>query len=107
MNYVNDRAVNKLGPVLVPHLNQLGADDPALSPERAAPPTAPIYLLHGDDDTVIPAAESVVLANYLRAHGAHVRVLLSGLITHAEVDRAATALDAWKLVAFWADVLQQ
>jgi acetyl esterase/lipase len=107
MNYVNDRAVTKLGPVLVPHLKQLGADDPALSPERAEPPTAPVYLLHGDGDTVIPAAESMVLGDALRRKGAHVRVLLSGLITHAEVDRSATASDMWKLVAFWADVLEQ
>jgi hypothetical protein len=28
MNYVNDRAVNKLGPVLVQFLQQLGSDDP-------------------------------------------------------------------------------
>lgn len=107
MNYVNDRAVKKLGPVLVPHLVQLGADDPALSPERAIPPLAPVYLLHGDDDTVIPAAESVVLANHLRSKGAHVRVLLSGLITHAEVDRSASTADIWQLVSFWADVLRQ
>jgi dienelactone hydrolase len=105
MNYVNERAVSKLGPVLVPHLNQLGADDPALSPQRASPPAAPIYLLHGDGDTVVPTAESAVLAEHLRARGVDVHVLLSGLITHAELDRAAAASDAWKLVRFWAGVL--
>ncbi len=57
MNYVNDRAVSKLGPVLVPFLQQLGSDDPGLSPQRAAPPRAPVFLLHGDEDTVIPPAE--------------------------------------------------
>lgn len=107
MNYVNDRAVAKLGSVLVPHLKQMGADDPALSPERAVPPAAPVYLLHGDGDTVIPAAESMALGDALRRQGVHVRVLLSGLITHAEVDRSATASDMWKLVTFWADVLEQ
>jgi len=108
MGYVNDRAVSKLGPVLVPHLQQLGADDPALSPQRVEHPTlAPLFLLHGNDDTVIPAAESAVLGEDLRRKGANVHVLLSGLITHAEVNRAATARDAWRLVSFWADVLQQ
>lgn len=107
MGYVNDRAVGKLGPALVPFLNQLGAEDPALSPQRATPPTAPIYLLHGDGDTVIPTAETVVLGNALRSRDANVTVLISHLITHAEVNRGAAAGEIWKLVSFWAQVLRQ
>lgn len=107
MTYVNDRNVGKLGPALVPYLGALGASDPALSPARAPqPPAAPIFLLHGHEDTVIPAAESVVLGDYLRGKGVDVTVLLSGLITHAEIDRAAAMSDTWKLVSFWADVLK-
>ena len=80
MNYVNDRAVGKLGPALVPFLDQLAASDPALSPQRAPdPPAAPIYLLHGDDDTVIPAAESALLNDYLRSKGANVHLLAQQL----------------------------
>jgi len=108
MNYVNDRAVKKLGPALVPFLDQLGASDPALSPQRALdPPTAPIFLLHGDEDTVIPAAESALLNDYLKSKGTPVHLLLSNLITHAEVNKSATASDTWKLVSFWADVLSR
>lgn len=107
MQYVNDRDVGKLGAVLLPHLNQSGADDPALSPELAPPPAAATFLLHGHDDNIIPAAESVLLGNYLRSKGVRTRVLLSGLITHASVNPNATALDAWKLVAFWADVIKR
>jgi pimeloyl-ACP methyl ester carboxylesterase len=107
MNYVNDRAVKKLGPVLVPFLQQLGADDPALSPQRATPPTAPVFLLHGDEDTVIPPAESIILGEALRAKGANVRVLLSHIITHAELDRSSDTLEAWKLISFWADLLNR
>jgi len=107
MTYVNDRAVSKLGPILVPHLDQLGADDPALSPELAPPPAAPVYLLHGNHDNIIPAAESVLLGNYLRSKGADVDVLLSGLITHAQVNEAATAKDAWELIRFWAGILKR
>ena len=108
MNYVNDRAVNKLGPALVPFLDGLGAETPTLSPARApVAPAAPVYLLHGDGDTVIPTTESVVLAEHLESQGADVRLLLSGLITHAEVDRSAAASETWKLVNFWADVLRQ
>jgi hypothetical protein len=105
MGYVNDRAVAKLGPVLVPYLDQLGVTDPALSPQRAMPPTAPVFLLHGHEDTVIPPAESILLGNTLREKGADVRVLLSRIITHAELDRAGDLAEAWRLVAFWADLL--
>ena len=106
LTYVNDRNVKALGPVLLPHIEV--ATDPAASPVRApSPPAAPVFLLHGDDDTVIPAAESVLLAEHLRQKGAQVHLLLSGLITHAEVDRSAAASDAWKLVSFWARVLRQ
>lgn len=108
MNYVNDRAVKKLGPALVPYLDQLGTNDPALSPDRAPnAPTAPIFLLHGDDDTVIPAAESALLNDYLKTKGTPVHLLLSNLITHAEVNRNATTMDTWRLISFWANVLQQ
>jgi dienelactone hydrolase len=106
MTWVNDRVVSKLGPALVPYLDALGADDPALSPARAAAPAAPIFLLHGHEDNVIPAAESVALANHLREQGVDVTVLLSELITHAELDRGAAAGDVWKLVSFWAGVLR-
>jgi len=108
MGYVNDRAVGKLGPALVPFLDQLGANDPALSPQRAEePPAAAVYLLHGDDDTVIPAAESALLNDHLRAKGVNVHLLLSNLITHAEVNKSATAADTWKLISFWASLLRQ
>jgi dienelactone hydrolase len=107
MHYVNDRAVQQLGAVLLPFLDQLGADDPALSPELAPPPSAPVYLLHGRDDNVIPAAESVLLADALEGKGADVEVLLSGLITHAQVSASATPSDAWQLIRFWAGILRR
>jgi acetyl esterase/lipase len=108
MTYVNDRNVRKLGPALVPYLSALGADSPALSADRAASvPTAPVFLLHGSGDTVIPAAESVLLGDYLRSKGVDVHLLLSDLITHAEIDRTAAAAQTWKLVSFWANVLKR
>jgi len=108
MTYVNDRNVKKLGPALVPYLSARGADSPSLSADRApSPPTAPVFLLHGSGDTVIPTAESVLLADYLRKKGSDVDLLVSELITHAEVDRAAAATETVKLVSFWADVLKK
>jgi hypothetical protein len=105
LTYVNDRNVKALGPILAPHL-QLEAD-PAASPEQAPmPPAAPVFLLHGAEDVVIPTAESVVLGNYLRSKGVEVHVLISQIITHAELDRSAAMSESWKLVSFWADVLR-
>lgn len=107
MQYVNDRDVARLGAVLLPHLDQAGVDDPALSPELAPPPAASVFLLHGHDDNIIPPAESVLLANHLKSKGVRTRVLLSGLITHASVNERATAMDQLKLVNFWAAVIKQ
>lgn len=102
MRYVNERAVDKLGPVLLPVADGL-KDHPAmpsLSPERAVPPTAPVFLLHGVDDNVIPSVETVLLAEHLKGK-ARVKGLLSGLITHAEVNRTATSIEVWRLASFW------
>jgi dienelactone hydrolase len=104
MGYVNDRDVAHLGPILLPHVTQLG-DDRELSPATQAAPKAPVYLLHGTDDNVIPAIESFLLADTLRSRGVEVHQLATPLITHAEVDRAASASAMFKLVGFWAGVL--
>ena len=94
-----------LGPKLLPYVETI-SDDPALSPDRGTPPAAPVFLLHGADDNVIPAVESVLLAEHLRPH-THVEVLLTPLITHAEVDRPRDLIEIWKLVSFWAGVLSE
>jgi len=31
--------------------------------------------------------------------------VLSGLITHAEVDRSAAAIEVWRLVGFWRSLM--
>jgi len=106
MSYVNTRDVARLGPVLLPHLPALGGD-PALSPERSPSPTAPVYLLHGTDDNVVPAIESTLLGRELQARGVRVHVLLTPLITHAEVDRSSTATAIWRLIDFWSKLLDE
>lgn len=103
MGYVNARDVAHLGPVLLPHVSALGGDA-ALSPERSPRPNAPIYLLHGTDDNVIPAIESRLLAAHLEQQGVETHVLLTPLITHAEVDRPPTVAEIWNLVRFWEGV---
>jgi hypothetical protein len=61
-------------------------------------------LLHGLADNVIPAAESAHLAADL-VGGPPVRLLLSGLISHAEADRPVQFSDVMDLAAFWGDIL--
>lgn len=108
MTQVNSRAVGELGPILLPVIDQVEADAsmPALSPERADAPQSPVFLLHGVDDTVIPASETVLLAAHLEPRTS-VRALLSGLITHAEVDRGASAYEVWRLAGFWRALMRQ
>jgi dienelactone hydrolase len=106
MNYVNARDVARLGPVLLPHVADLGGD-PALSPARSPFPHGPVYLLHGTEDNVVPAIESTLLGRELSARGVPVHVLLTPLITHAEVDRAATMSAIWGLIHFWTRLLDE
>jgi dienelactone hydrolase len=106
LEWVNTRNVEALGPLLMPAVEQ-NALDPSLSPERADPPAAPVFLLHGEDDNVIPAAEASELAASLRARGAEVDLLVSPLITHAEVDPEPPAGEVWRMVRFWRRVLAE
>jgi dienelactone hydrolase len=106
MMHVNNRAVDKLGPVLLPAVESVkdAGEHAALSPERAPAPSAPVFLLHGAEDNVIPSVETVLLTQHLRGK-TDVRAVLSGLITHAEVDRSAAATEVWRLVGFWKDLM--
>jgi len=106
MTYVNDRAVDKLGPILLPIADGLKDHPsmPALSAERAPPPLAPVLLLHGVDDNVIPSMETVLLAEHLKGK-AQVTGLLSGLITHAEVNRTPSLTEVWRLMRFWRGIM--
>ena len=105
LTYVNNRDVVHLGARLRPFVGSYGSE-PALSPSRSPKPSVPVFLLHGIDDNVIPAVESEYLANDLRGH-APVRLLLSGLISHAEADQPAHLGDVLKLAEFWGDLLSR
>jgi dienelactone hydrolase len=106
MGYINDRSVDKLGPILVPHLKLLSGDD-ALSPARAAAPSGKVYLMHGTEDNVIPAIETSLLAETLRTRGVRVHAMVTPLITHAEVDRSAAFRAFWDLSRFWGSLLAE
>ena len=100
MTYVNTRNVKALG-------RGAAAARRRRSPRirrcrrRARPTvTAPVFLLHGADDNVVPAIESRRLAAVLE-RTAPVHLLVTSLITHAEVDRPPTAGEVWELIRFW------
>ncbi len=105
MRQVNARNVEAIGAVVLPYLPQLG-QDASLSPERSPAPSAPVYLLHGLDDNVIPAVESELLARYLRPL-TRTRILLSGFLTHVDVAQRPTLPDTWRMIAFWAAALSE
>jgi len=105
LGYVNNRDVARLGPRLQPHIGVYG-DQPALSPSRSPDPSAPLFLLHGSDDNVIPAVESQHLADRLRGQ-VPVRLLLTNLISHAEADQPAHVTDVMRLAGFWGDLLER
>jgi len=100
LHLVNVRDVAALGSKLLPWVANLG-DDPALSPDRSPAPDAPVFLLHGAEDNVVPALETLRLARHLEARTS-VHVLLTPLISHAEVDRRASTREVVSLVRFWA-----
>jgi pimeloyl-ACP methyl ester carboxylesterase len=103
--YALNRDVAHLGARLLPYIGRQGSD-PSLSPSKSPKPGVPVFLLHGADDNVIPPIESEFLANDLRGH-APVRLLLSGLISHAEADRPVHVGDVMQLASFWGDLLSR
>jgi dipeptidyl aminopeptidase/acylaminoacyl peptidase len=109
MWWSQDRSANKLAPE-VRYWSQAmglrGADDPmgaAYSPAKlAARADAPILLIHGKDDTVVPISQEEEMARALRAAGKTVDVLILPTSDHwigngSEANRAAMlkAMIAW------------
>ena len=104
MRQVSEGDVAGLGKSLAPVLADL--DLPAaLSPERSPPPTAPVFLLHGADDSVVPASEMLFLAHKLHPT-TQVHAFASRLITHAEANRGAALAEMWRLAGFWQEMLE-
>lgn len=105
LEWVNDRDVARLGPAVLPHVDRL-AREAALSPEQSPAATAPVFLLHGAEDNVIPSAETPLTADYLRRSGnTRVKALLTPLVTHATLRTDARPQDAWELVKFWKQMM--
>ena len=105
MRYVLARDVAHLGARLLPLVGSTAAAD-GLSVSKSPKPTAPVFLLHGLGDNVVPALESEYLAADLRGH-APARLLVSALISHAEADQPMHVGDVLQLAGFWGDLLSR
>jgi pimeloyl-ACP methyl ester carboxylesterase len=67
--------------------------------------TTPVYLLHGEGDNIIPAAETLWMTDELPTATLQA-VLVSPVLSHLDLDGAKpTAMDRWRLVHFFAAVL--
>ncbi|HEV7969208.1 MAG TPA: alpha/beta fold hydrolase [Candidatus Acidoferrales bacterium] len=100
------RQIDRLRPKL---LDAIQADDSqlsAISPEgKLAALHAPVFLLHGATDDIIPSTETLWLANevpkpYLRA------ALITPAFSHVDPDKHALWTDQLRLVEFLAGVLR-
>jgi dienelactone hydrolase len=100
---IADRHVEITGRAVLPFVEELG-NDPTMSPALAPAASAPVFLLHGIDDNVIPSSETPLAAEDIERRGhARVRWLLTPLLTHATLGTNASLGDQWKLVSFWRD----
>jgi dienelactone hydrolase len=67
--------------------------------------TTPVYLLHGQGDNIIPAAETLWMARELPRSTLQ-EVLVSPVLSHVNLDGAKPGVwDQWRLVHFFAVVL--
>jgi pimeloyl-ACP methyl ester carboxylesterase len=78
-----------------------------LSPQGLLPTmTTPVYLLHGQADNIIPAAETLWMAKELPRATLR-EVLVSPVLSHVNLDEARPrVLDQWRLVHFFALVMR-
>jgi fermentation-respiration switch protein FrsA (DUF1100 family) len=93
----------KIAAVIAEHAYEF----PELSPEQELRTmTTPVYLLHGEADDVIPAAETLWIASEL-PHKDLKAVLVSPVLSHVDLDGAKPgAMDEWRLVHFFALIMR-
>jgi fermentation-respiration switch protein FrsA (DUF1100 family) len=73
-----------------------------LSPERYLPQLrAPLFLVHGRADPVVPFTESLRLEQAARSAGLPVRLVLLGTVEHVESGRATALREMWQMWALF------
>jgi len=96
-----DRAV----PDLLADVDRHAPDLAPISPhEHLKGVHVPVFALHGSDDRLIPASETLWIAHDLPP-GTLARALVSGALTHVEIGKQASLAERWRAVHFMASVL--
>ena len=107
MQRLFDGKVDSIAPEILAELTKNKETAAAVSPHgRLSGVHVPVFLLHGAGDTVIPASETLWLAQDLPA-GVVKNLLVSPAIVHVELEGEPSMGDKWALVHFMADVLAQ
>jgi dienelactone hydrolase len=104
MKLLEDHDLKALAPELQAEIARQKDRLAAVSPSAHAKSVhAPVLLLHGAGDSVIPPAETLWLA---RDFATTEHALVSSAIQHVELHGEPSALDQWRLVHFMAEVLE-
>ena len=87
-------------------INRHASDSPAVSPRgRLQTLHTPVYLLHGEADNIIPSAETLWMASELSSRDLKA-ILVSPLISHIDLEAKPGAMDEWRLVHFFALIME-
>jgi dienelactone hydrolase len=80
----------------------------SLSPgHEGTAPAAPVFLLHGVDDPVVPVGEAKLLRRRLEALGTEVDYLTTALFGHVGAERKPSLVSGWSLARFLARFLDE
>ncbi len=100
-----DHKLDTIGRDLKAFIVKRAAAMHAVSPhDRLASIASPVFLLHGEGDTVIPATETLWLARDVPASHL-VEALVSPAIVHVEIGNGPSARERFALVHFMASIL--
>jgi dienelactone hydrolase len=99
--------VDRIAPEVLAVVERDGAAMATVSPHRRLGGLeAPVFLLHGAGDTVIPAAETEWIASEVPPSMLR-SVLVSPAIVHVEIGADTPAVEQWDLVHFMAGILEE
>lgn len=102
-----DHRVDALSPVLLRGIEKYSSEMVPVSPHgKLGTLRAPVFLLHGEADNVIPPSESLWLAHDLPP-GLLRECLISPVISHVELGGEPSAKDRLKLVHWMAEMLDE
>jgi dienelactone hydrolase len=107
MGRLFDHHVDAIAPELLAMVDRHAASMAAVSPhDRLGSVEAPVYLLHGAGDAVIPPSEALWLGLDVPARALRA-VLVTRAIQHVEPGERTSLREEWLLVHFLAQILAQ